>query len=253
MRKASTLVGLALIALGAGARAEDRAPATPTPAPPAAAVNPFPAAAPPAAATPAPAAASPVPAGTVGALASAAAYEAPRRRVELGLSFLPMGRGRITSPKGAMDVTGDASFAYGAGLSATYQVIAGLHLGLAPQVIYNVNYKVNPSGNGLALPPASTQYDIMARVEYEFPIVDTITLYAEALPGYSLIAISGASAAKGPILALGGGASMDMSDRIFLNMGVGYELGFQSLSFASMVRDYRTQYVRVALGVGARF
>jgi hypothetical protein len=93
----------------------------------------------------------------------------------------------------------------------------------------------------------------MARVEYEFPIVDTITLYAEALPGYSLIAISGASAAKGPILALGGGASMDMSDRIFLNLGVGYELGFQSLSFASMVRDYRTQYVRVALGVGARF
>ena len=46
---------------------------------------------------------------------------------------------------------------------------------------------------------------------------------------------------------------MDMSDRIFINLGVGYQLGYQSLKVVGMSRDYRTEYVRIALGVGARF
>ena len=56
-----------------------------------------------------------------------------------------MGLGKFTTPIGAEATQGDASFAYGFGLSASFRVIAGLSVGLAPQVIYNVKYKVNPA------------------------------------------------------------------------------------------------------------
>ncbi|HLK93817.1 MAG TPA: hypothetical protein VKZ18_28250 [Polyangia bacterium] len=235
MRKLRTLVGLMVIALGASARAQEPAPA-PAPAP-------LPDAAP---------AAAPPPAVTVTTVPAPAADES-RRPLEISLSFLPMGRGKLTTPGGAANLSGDAQFAYGGALSVTYRVVAGLHLGLAPQAIYNVNYKTNPAGNGIPLPASSTEYDLMARIQYAVPIIDGITLYAEALPGYSLIIVPHAKTPAGPVLALGGGAAMDMSDRIFINVGVGYQLGFQSLSLAGTAREDRTRYVRVALGVGARF
>jgi len=219
MRKASTLIGLTLVALAAGARAEDRAPVAPAPA--AAVVDPFPAAPP------------------------------PSPRVRIGLAFLPMGLGKYTSPIGGVPIQGDASLAYGVGLSASYRILAGLSLGVAPQIISNVNYKVNPSP--LAAPPAVRETDLMARLAYSFPIVETIDLYVEALPGYSLINQAGGTPAKGFVVAFGGGADMGITDRIFANFGAGYQLGFQSLTVAGEKVDTRTRYVRVSLGGGVRF
>ncbi len=219
MRKASTLIGLMLVALGAGARAEDRAPVAPAPA--AAVVDPYSAAPP------------------------------PSPRLRIGLAFLPMGLGKYTSPIGGVPVQGDASLAYGAGLSASYRILAGLSVGVAPQIISNVNYKVNPSP--LAAPPAVRETDLMARLAYTFPIVETIGLYVEALPGYSLINQAGGTSAKGFVVAFGGGADMGITDRIFANLGAGYQLGFQSLTVAGEKVDTRTRYVRVSLGGGVRF
>ena len=223
MRKASTLIGLTLFALGAGARALEIAPG-----------------------------ASPPPtAGIVAPASDAPPPGPPSRRIEVSLSFLPMGLGKLTTPIGSMEATGDASFAYGAGLSASYRAIAGLYVGLAPQVIYNVNYKVNPSE--LAPPPAAKQYDFMARVAYEFSLADRITPYLEVLPGYSIVALSGTSAAKGFVLAVGGGVAMDMTDRIFVNLGIGYQWGFQKVPQTGVELDNKTRYLRVALGGGVRF
>jgi hypothetical protein len=224
MRKASTLIGLTLVALGAGARAQEVAPVISPPPPTAGIVAPVPDAPPP----------------------------GPRRRpIEVGLSFLPMGLGKLTTPVGSMEATGDALFAYGFGLSASYRAIAGLDVGLAPQVIYNVNYKVNPSE--LAPPPAAKQYDLMARVAYEFSLVDTITPYLELLPGYSIIALPNTNAAKGFVLAVGGGVAMDMTDRIFVNLGIGYQWGFQKVAQTGANLDNKNRYLRVALGGGVRF
>jgi Outer membrane protein beta-barrel domain len=223
MRKASTLIGLTLVSLAAGARAEEVAPT-----------------------------ASPPPgAGIVAPAYGTAPSEQPPRRIEVGLSFLPMGLGKLTTPVGSMEASGDALFAYGGGLSASYRVFAGLAVGLAPQVIYNVNYKVNPSE--LAPPPAATQYDLLARVAYEFPLADTITPYLELLPGYSIIALPNTSAAKGLVLAVGAGVAMDMTDRIFVNLGIGYQWGFQKVPQTGVELDNKTRYLRVALGGGVRF
>jgi hypothetical protein len=220
MRKISTLIGLTLVALGAGARAENGAAVAPAPA--AAVVDPFLAAQPP-----------------------------PQPRVRIALAFLPMGLGKLTTPIGGNPFQGDAPLAYGASLSASYRIIAGFSAGVAPQIISNVNYKVAPPG--IALPAPVRETDLMARLAYTFPVVETIGLYVEALPGYSLLGQAGGSPAKGLVVAFGGGADMGITDRFFANVGAGYQLGFQSLTVAGEKVDTRTRYVRVSLGGGIRF
>jgi hypothetical protein len=233
MRKASTLVGLTLVALGAGARAQETAPAAPGPAP---------------AAVPT-AAASPAPSDAVEASGSFAAVP-PARRLEVGLAFLPMGLGRVTVPTGITTKTVDAGFAYGASVWVGYRLVAGLSLGLEPQVITNVNSKVNLVGIGTN--KASNEYDVMLRIAYTQPIFETVGLYVQALPGYSLK--TGDKIARGFILALGGGVSMGLTDRTFANIGVGYQLGYQVLNLSAGAKYAdRENYVRMELGGGVRF
>ena len=69
----------------------------------------------------------------------------------------------------------------------------------------------------------------MARLAYTFPIAETIGVYVEALPGYSLITVPG-ELAKGFVFAFGAGADMEITNRIFATLGAGYQLGFQSLT-----------------------
>jgi hypothetical protein len=238
MRKASTLIGLMVVAFGAVVRAEGPVPAVVAPAP--TVVAPAPAVPPP-------------PATAVVAPAPAAVWTPPekRRPIDLSLAFLPMGIGKLTAPFGSNEVTGGASFAYGVSLAVGYKVIAGLSLGLAPQAIFHVQYKVYPSQ--LMNPGAAAEYDLMARVAYTLPIVETIGLYAEVLPGYSIISLPGASPAKGLVVAAGAGLVMDMTDRVFANVAVGYQVGFQTVSQMGMSVDNNSRYLRVALGGGVRF
>ena len=234
MRKTSTLIGLTLVALGAGARAEESAPAAPAPA--TAVIVPVP---------------SPAPAPTVAIVEPFPAAPSQPGRWRIGLSFLPMGLGKLTTPIGGEPVQGDASLAYGVGLSASFRIIAGFSAGIAPQIISNVNYKVAPPG--VAAPAAVRETDLMARLAYTFPVVETIGLYVEALPGYSLLPQAGGTPAKGFVVAFDAGADMGITDRIFANLGAGYQLGFQSLTVAGDKVDTRTRYVRVSLGGGVRF
>ncbi len=140
-----------------------------------------------------------------------------------------MGLGKLTTPINAEPIQGDASLAYGVGLSASFRVIAGFSVGVAPQIIYNVNYKVPPAGTA---PHAVRETDLMARLAYTFPVVETIGLYVEALPGYSTIPQPGGTSATGFVIAFEGGADMGITDRIFANLGAGYQWGFQSVSEA---------------------
>jgi hypothetical protein len=162
-----------------------------------------------------------------------------------------MGLGKFTTPINNAPTQGDASFAYGFGLAADYRIIAGFSAGIAPQIIYNVAYKQYP---GQLTPPAATsQTDYMLRLAYTFPVVETIGLYLEALPGYSNISQPGGTAATGFVFAFGGGADLEIGNRIFATLGGGYELGYQSITIAGDKFDTRTRYVRVNLGAGVRF
>jgi hypothetical protein len=250
MRKVSTLVGLTLFALATTARAEEAAPAADKAAPPSAGDK---------AAAPAPAPEADKAATPAGDTAAAGKPElaskaeqpmASKRKFQVGLSFLPMAMGRyIYSPDPASTVSAEASFAYGFGLSAGYEVLPGLIVGLAPQVIFNVEEK-EPLIDVEAT-HAVNQYDLMARVAYVFPIVDNTSVYAEVLPGYSII--KNDATPKGLVLAFGVGAEMDLADRYFVNLGAGYQMGFQSWAEGSNKYQTRTRFVRVALGGGVKF
>jgi hypothetical protein len=245
MRKASTLVGLMFVALAGSARAQEPAPATPPPAAPA------PVAPPVVVVVPAP----PPPVVEVASAKAAAPWPPPysERRIEVGLSFLPMAKGRFTTPIGvaASDVTADMAFAYGAGLMASYRVLAGLSVGVAPQIVWNVKYKVYPVQ---ATPAATaTEYDLMARVAYTQPLFENTAVYGEVLPGFSKISQPGIDAASGLVLAVGAGFLMDMGPRAFANLGGGYQFGFQKIKAPTGSLDNDTRYVRVVLGGGVRF
>jgi len=224
MRKRITLIGLILLGLAGAARAEDSFPAAPPPS-----------------AAPVVVAAAPAP---------DAVDEWRKRRIDLNLAFLPMSLGKYTVPVGPKDVTSSAAFAYGVSFAASVRVIAGLSVGVAPQVILDVKNKVNPNGVTFG---TGREYDLLARIAYTQPLVETIAVYGEVLPGFSVITQPGSPAPKGPTVALGAGVIMGMGDRYFLNMGGGYQIGMETVKLAGANRDDHTHYVRVVLGGGVRF
>jgi hypothetical protein len=223
------LVGLILVAQAATARGQEAAPTA-------------------AAAPSAGVAAAPVPPS------SPSVPDLPPRpkRMELALSILPMSMGRFTTSPGGVTSSMDAPFAYGFGVSFGYAVLPGLTVGLAPQAIFNVNAKTDASGNPNTL-PASKQFDVMARIAYAYPMVDSISVYAEFLPGYSLILPPDGDKPKGFVLGFGAGATMNMTDRVFASLGAGYQLGYQKLQQLGMQADTSTRYLRMALSGGVRF
>ena len=54
-------------------------------------------------------------------------------------------------------------------------------------------------------------------------------------------------------MAFGLGVAMNMTDRFFLNVGAGYQLGFQKWAEGANTYTTSTRFVRVALGGGVRF
>jgi len=232
MRKVSTLVGLTLFALATTARAQEAAPASDTAAPPAGDA----AATPPAATAPAPSA------GDATAPAAPTEPGVSQRKLQVGLSFLPMALGKFTNGLDDQHPVTDAAFAYGLGLSVGYEVLSGLIVGIAPQALLDVRGKNFPS--------SGKQFDLMVRIAYVLPLADKIGVYAEVLPGYSLIKPDDGDTTKGPVIAFGAGGVMDVTDRIFANLGVGYQIGYQKLPTSV---DGKTSYVRVALGGGVKF
>jgi hypothetical protein len=256
MRTTSTLVGLVLLMMTATARADEADPAaapastststsTSTATPSTPTTGHAADAKPPATAPSAPAAEQ-----AAAALSPEPGQAAPRK-LQVGVSFLPMAMGRYTySDTFTSTVSAEAHFAYGFGLSVGYEVLPGLIVGFSPQAILNVQPKPSDTVN----PAAMKQVDLLARVAYAYRPVDTISVYAEVLPGYSLLLPSdNAAVSKGLVVALGAGVAMDMTDRFFVSVGGGYQLGFQSQSAGIHQLQLRTKYVRVALGGGMRF
>jgi len=186
---------------------------------------------------------------------------APVRKLHVSLSFLPMSLGTFTASYGGMRIPADAAFAPGGALSVGYYVIPKyFSVGLAPQVLFNVATKEDPTGAGHPV-ITSKEIDAMARLVGSLPLVETITVYLEVLPGYSLILPSEGNTAKGLVIAGGVGVAMDLSDRMFVNLGAGYQRGFATRTdtavnegvTSKVTTDVKTEYWRVALGVGMKF
>ena len=157
-----------------------------------------------------------------------------------------MALGKYNGSDGGMPFSADAALSYGVALRVGYMVVPGVTIAFAPQGFLNVK----PKEQGDA---GAREYDFMARLEYALALADSITVFVDVLPGYSLIAPPHGDLAKGPVLGIGGGAAIPLSERLFADLDVGYQVGFQSLPAAKLNAETRTRYVRVAIGIGARF
>jgi len=157
-----------------------------------------------------------------------------------------MALGRFISTPGGMRADQQAAFAAGAGISVGYEILPGLSVGLAPQYIYNVKVK-DEAGS------AAKELDAMARIAYTYTLTEGTGLYAEVLPGYSIILPPDGSKPAGFVVAAGVGAILDMGEHAFANFGAGYQLGFQNVATDAGTSQTRTKFVRISIGGGYRF
>ena len=238
MRKLSLFVGLTLFAMAGSARAQDE---TPVDEP---------------ATTADTAEAAPAPASETAAAA------APESKMQVGVAFLPMLLGKWTGGPSDDTNTADLSFAYGVGLSFGYNVIPGLSVGIAPQILLNVKQK---DGFG----SAEKEWDFFARIAYAYRVIPELAIYAEVLPGYALSTFemsvttmngpAKSSKPKGFVIGGGLGAAYDVTDLVFVNLGVGYQFGFQSMAVPNEDPskpdvDYaaKSRFLRIAVGGGVK-
>jgi opacity protein-like surface antigen len=100
----------------------------------------------------------------------------------------------------------------------------------------------------------------MARIAYEYAVIPRLAVYAEFLPGYSIISLPSSvtflgekpPSPKGFVLDFGAGAAFDITDQFFVNLGIGYQMGWQNTSGGGG-QDYKTRFLRIALGGGVKF
>ena len=228
MQKPILIVGLVLLVPISTARAQGEAPVTPATEPAAAPIE--------------------------EALAPSVAA-APANNFQVGVAFLPMLLGRVATGPSGDDTSSNLDFAYGVGLSFGYRVLAGLSVGIAPQVVFHLSSK---DSAGYPVIDSEKEYDLLARIAYAYAVVPNLDVYAEVLPGFAIVTYnkivmgSQAPSAKGIVLGGGLGAAFAITNRFFVNTGVGYQLGFQKSSGISD-RDVKTRFLRIALGGGVKF
>jgi len=180
---------------------------------------------------------------------------APAKNFQVGLAFLPMLLGKVATGPSGENTSSNLDSTYGVGLSFGYRVFAGLSVGVAPQVVFHLTSK---DSAGYSVIDSEKEYDLMARIAYAYTVVPKLDVYAEVLPGYSFVTyneiIQGSKAPKAHGVVLGGGlgAAFAITERLFANVGVGYQEGFQ-VSHGIGDRDVKTKFLRIALGGGAKF
>jgi len=180
---------------------------------------------------------------------------APTTRVQVGVGFLPILLGKVATGPNGDDTSSNLDATYGVGLSFGYRVMAGLSVGVAPQVVFHLSSKDTA---GYTVIDSEKEYDLMARIAYAYTVVPKLDVYAEVLPGYSIVSYNKiilgvqAPSAKGMVLGGGLGVAFSITDRLFANAGVCYQFGFQK-SFGLSHNDVNTKFLRIALGGGVKF
>jgi hypothetical protein len=173
----------------------------------------------------------------------------PTSPMRLGITLSPMPVGTFKAAAGGLSASSDAKFAFGIVPTFDYNINEYLFVGLAPQIILNV---IPKDADG----KAAKELDLRARVGGNAKVADTIRLFGYLAPGYSIIMfpdkMDGLSNPAGFVLGFAGGALFDLTPSVFANAEVGYQVGFQSVSFMGASADLKTNYLHIGLGIGVR-
>jgi hypothetical protein len=187
----------------------------------------------PAATTPPPVEAPPA------ATAAASGATTSTSRMRLAINLVPMPYGSLSPASSPSETT---AFAFGVMPAFDYLVHQNFFVGLGPTYTFNVK--------GSDAPEASKQFDILLRLGGGAPIAEKLQLFGYLAPGYSIIQVPSGTGdnPKGLTVGAHAGAIYELSQALFLNGTLGYQVGMQKV----MSSDLKTQYLQVALGVGMR-
>ncbi len=194
----------------------------------------------PAAETEAPAAPAPV-----------AAIEAPAAAAKQGtfglqLDLIPTGK--LTARDGSRTDSADAATTFGVSAVLDFDVTPNFSLGVAPRLVLGVK----PD----AAKDSANELDLRARAALHTAISPTAQGYAFLEPGYSMIFLPTGAKIDNPsgfVLALGAGASFDVSPDVFLAAEIGYQFGFQGSTFQGRDIDFSSDLLHIGIGGGTRF
>lgn len=170
-------------------------------------------------------------------------------KMRLGLNIVPMPFGTLKASGGGLSMSTDTKFAYGAFAFFDYLLSPNFFGGIAVQYTLNLNSK-DDTGD------AAKQLDIMLRLGGGGYVADKLQLYGYASPGYSIIMVPSGTPydnPKGFVLGLHAGAMYDVTPGAFLNLEIGYQLGFQSTSVLGTSVDVKSNLAQIGLGGGLRF
>jgi hypothetical protein len=170
-------------------------------------------------------------------------------RLGVQLELVPTGTLKVKGT--GVDQTYTAAFTAGIGGTFDYDVTPNLSIGLAPRFIFGVINKDAPSGAD-----SSSELDLRARFTAHFPVNPKVAVYGFAAPGYSVILQPNDSPVDNPsgfVLGLGGGLTVDVAPNLYLAGELGYQLGFQSVTYMGQSADVTTDLMSISVGGGARF
>jgi hypothetical protein len=188
--------------------------------------------------------------------------ERASKHVSLGAQVDLLPYGKISGGSDSNTINEDAAFAYGVAANLDFHLNRYLSIGLSPRMIFNVTTKDQDADQEDQ--DALKQFDARVRVKGEFPLGQALDLYGYVAPGYSWILANDntfgpvhVNDATGLVVAFAAGAAIDLTPSFFLNGEVSYQLGFQK-SNASVGPidgdfDFKSDYLSVGLGAGARF
>jgi hypothetical protein len=189
--------------------------------------------------------------------------ERASKHLTLGAQVDLLPYGKISGGSDSNTFNDDAAFAYGVAANLDLHLSRFLSIGLAPRLIFNVTTKDQDSDQEDA--DALKQFDARVRVKGEFPVGTMLDLYGYVAPGYSWILADDntfgpvtVNDAKGLVVAFAVGTAINLTPAFFLNAELSYQLGFQQSSASiggaeSDDFDFKTDYLSIGLGAGARF
>lgn len=177
------------------------------------------------------------------ALAQGGAMPAPRAR--LGLNVVPMPVGTIEVEVLGFTGSDDAAAAFGFMPFLDFLLTPNFFIGLSPT--YTLNVKAEGWDD------AGTKLDLALRLGGGAPVSDRLDLYGYLTPGYSIVDVPNVeNNATGFVLGLHAGVMYSLSQAVFLNGELGYQVGFQEVSIAGQSVDGKTSYLQIGLGGGLR-
>jgi hypothetical protein len=180
------------------------------------------------------------------ATTTAAPMAASGSKMRLGLNVVPMPfLGKIKSNFGGTDTSLDAAVAFGVMPVFDYSITSNFFVGFGPMYTFNVKPKD-------AMGSAAKELDLMLRVGGGVPVAEKVQIYGYLSPGYSIIWPSMGNKPKGFVAGAHAGGMMDITSSVFVNVEVGYQMGFQKVAFGNADVDSKTNYFQIGLGGGMR-